>query len=274
MTRLSLIVVALAALAACSSTPQAPSQPQVERYGAPAVSAPRDVRPFAPAPCSGPLKAADWQDLGFSPTGAPSLLATGERACAHEGPETERYASITVVPARDVLVDTYRVRQFALFRPTTIGPLPATIEQSSSDDRVVHRDCRYGRRSGLHPQLLRVSASARTVAPTIRAVAGFESPSGSSPPSHPSPASRNRVLRTRSRAPPCAPRPAEDPDPWSERSAQQNARSTTTDLAPATPPTPAAHGTSSVFPTAVRVAMAAWASEALSSGKVWPITGR
>jgi hypothetical protein len=134
VTRLSLIVVALAAVAACSPTPQTPAQPQVERYGAPTVSAPRDIGPFAPAPCSGPLKAADWRDLGFSPAGAPSLLATGERACAHEGPETERYASVTVVPARDVLVDTYRVRQFALFRPTTIGPLPATIEQSSSDD--------------------------------------------------------------------------------------------------------------------------------------------
>ena len=38
------------------------------------------------------------------------------------------------MPARDVLVDTYRVRQFALFRPTMAGPLPATIEQSAPDN--------------------------------------------------------------------------------------------------------------------------------------------
>ena len=33
------------------------------------------------------------------------------------------------------------------------------------------------------------------------------------------------------------------------------------------------HGRSSVLPIVVRAAMAAWASAARSSGKVWPITG-
>ena len=31
---------------------------------------------------------------------------------------------------RDVIVDTYRVRLFALFQPTDIGGLPGTLEQS------------------------------------------------------------------------------------------------------------------------------------------------
>lgn len=56
---------------------------------------------------------------------------TGERVCDRGGPARERDLSFIVIPARDVLVDTYRTRQFALFSPATVGGLPATIEQSS-----------------------------------------------------------------------------------------------------------------------------------------------
>lgn len=116
------------------------------------------------------------------------------------------------------------------------------------------------------PMATSVGIFRRTTLAAVRAVSRNDSP----PPSHPYPASRNRVLRTRSRRPPALRRHTEDSDPWSERSAQRNARSRIA----APRPTPTAHDTSSVFPTAVRAAIAAWASEALSSGKVWPITGR
>jgi hypothetical protein len=104
------------------------------RYGAPVASFPRDVRPYAADPCAGPLRPSDWQSLGFVQTGAPGTLATGERSCAWEGPRTERYAALVVVPGRDVLVDTYRVRQFSIFHATEVGALPATVEQSAPND--------------------------------------------------------------------------------------------------------------------------------------------
>jgi hypothetical protein len=41
---------------------------------------------------------------------------------------------ITLVVDSDVLVDTYRVRQFRFFQETTAATLPATLEQSSEED--------------------------------------------------------------------------------------------------------------------------------------------
>jgi hypothetical protein len=40
---------------------------------------------------------------------------------------------VGVAGDRDILVDTYRTRQFAIFLPASIGGLPATVEQTSSD---------------------------------------------------------------------------------------------------------------------------------------------
>lgn len=41
--------------------------------------------------------------------------------------------SYVIYPARDILTDTYRVRLFPIFVPTTIAGLPATLEQSTPD---------------------------------------------------------------------------------------------------------------------------------------------
>jgi len=56
---------------------------------------------------------------------------TGERSCDWRGREGDQYVSLIVVPNRDVLVDTYRIRQYSVFQPTVIAGLPATREQSS-----------------------------------------------------------------------------------------------------------------------------------------------
>jgi hypothetical protein len=131
--RLVLLVVLLG-LASCA--PEVRSEdgpPQAPRYGAPIPSAPRDVRPYSDDPCAGPLDAATWESLGFSGSGLRRSLPTREVVCRREGPNRERFASFIVVPGRDVLVDTYRVRQFALFAPTTVGGLPATLEQASPE---------------------------------------------------------------------------------------------------------------------------------------------
>jgi hypothetical protein len=62
------------------------------------------------------------------------MLATGDRTCEREGIGDDQAVGIIMVVTSDVLVDTYRTRQFAIFRPTVIASLPATLEQSSPED--------------------------------------------------------------------------------------------------------------------------------------------
>jgi hypothetical protein len=71
--------------------------------------------------------------LGYTTPGRPQALVTGERACEWSGPGGSQYIGITVVSTRDVLADTYRVRQFAIFRPITVSSLPAVEEQGAED---------------------------------------------------------------------------------------------------------------------------------------------
>ncbi|MDD7968568.1 DUF3558 domain-containing protein [Actinomycetospora lemnae] len=124
------LVVLLAACATQQAPPPAPPDP---RFGAPTVAAPRDVRSFGNDPCTGPLTAPDWDTMGISSIGVAETAPTGDRWCVRRGSTGDRSVSLTVVAARDVLVDTYRVRQFPLFREVVIGGLPAAVEQSSPD---------------------------------------------------------------------------------------------------------------------------------------------
>lgn len=133
MTRAGVLVALLLVLVACTSESPSPPAPTIDRFGAPPVESPRDVRALGQNPCSGPLDATGWRELGLETTGSVETLMTGDRLCDREGLNGERALSFILIPARDVLVDTYRVRQFALFRPTMVGPLPAAIEQSAPD---------------------------------------------------------------------------------------------------------------------------------------------
>jgi len=52
--------------------------------------------------------------------------------CRFEAENRRRFVSLIIVPDRDVLADTYRVRQFALFAPVVVGGLPGTREQAAA----------------------------------------------------------------------------------------------------------------------------------------------
>ncbi|GLZ45920.1 hypothetical protein Acsp06_21050 [Actinomycetospora sp. NBRC 106375] len=129
--RLLMLSAVLVTAIACGqhSTPPAPVDDG--RFGAPRVTAPKDVAPFAADPCSGPLTGARLDALGLSSRGQGRTTVTGERSCDWRSREGGQYVSLIVIPNRDVLVDTYRVRQFPVFEPLTITGLPATREQSS-----------------------------------------------------------------------------------------------------------------------------------------------
>lgn len=89
---------------------------------------PRDIQQRSD-PCEA-LAAADLADLRVAPGGRPKTLQTGDRACDWKSEDGARYLTLIIVPDRDVLVDTYRTRQFPIFVPAQIGGLPATSEQS------------------------------------------------------------------------------------------------------------------------------------------------
>lgn len=130
---LAVALLVAAAVGACTRPPP-PTSPSVDaRFGAPPVMVPRDVRPFAEDPCRGPLAPSDWRLLGYAAAGRTETLPTGEQSCTWEAPDGSQDVTIIVVASRDVLVDTYRARQFPIFRPTVIEGLPATLEQSSAE---------------------------------------------------------------------------------------------------------------------------------------------
>ncbi|MDD7939278.1 DUF3558 family protein [Actinomycetospora lutea] len=128
---LGLAALAVALVAACG-IPAAPApSPTADRFGAPLVAAPRDVRQKSD-PCLA-LTAADLADIGMTANGRPKTLQTGDRACDWRSADGARYLTIIVIADRDVLVDTYRTRQFAVFTPIQVAGLPATSEQSYPD---------------------------------------------------------------------------------------------------------------------------------------------
>jgi hypothetical protein len=122
----------LCAVACGQPTQQAPPS-QDPRFGAPSVSSPRDVRSLSADPCRSILTPPQWRALGFDPTGEPVTLPTGEGSCEWRGPDREPYVNVGVAARRDILVDTYRVRQFRVFRPASIGGLPAVVEKTAEN---------------------------------------------------------------------------------------------------------------------------------------------
>ena len=123
--------LAVSTVAACSS-PADPPPPTPNRYGAPVVAAPRDVTPYASAPCDGPLTGDTLRELGFGNPGRPTRLTTGVNSCTWEDYETEQAVSLAIYSTRDILVDTYRTRLFPIFTAIRVQELPAVQEQSSS----------------------------------------------------------------------------------------------------------------------------------------------
>jgi hypothetical protein len=70
--------------------------------------------------------------MGLDAAGRARSLPTGESSCRFEARDRQRFASFIIVTERDVLADTYRVRQFSLFAPIAVGGLPGTREQAAA----------------------------------------------------------------------------------------------------------------------------------------------
>lgn len=136
----SVVSIALAAviLVACSKSPHpSPPAPQStsaigERYGAPLIAAPRDLRSRANAPCSELLTPGQLASLGYGPDGVFRRVLDQAPSCSWRGTGPDRTIDATVWTVRDYFIDTYRTRIFSTFRPTVIAGLPAVEQQSPS----------------------------------------------------------------------------------------------------------------------------------------------
>ena len=95
-------------------------------------------------------------------------LPTGERSCEWRGPGREPYVNVIVAASRDILVDTYRVRQFTVFRPALIGGLPAIAEQTAENSLSCTVTVGTAEGQGFLV-IYDGSIRGRTVNPTIRA---------------------------------------------------------------------------------------------------------
>ncbi len=135
ISRVIVITVLMLAVACARGSQPVPTVTDA-RHGAPAVATPRDIGSFAVTPCNGPLTSEDLHALGFRTSGREHSLDTGERACEWTAGDGVGTLGLTIVAARDVLVDTYRVRQFALFEPGTVDGLPAVAERSTPDSAI------------------------------------------------------------------------------------------------------------------------------------------
>ncbi|MFC5137052.1 DUF3558 domain-containing protein [Actinomycetospora rhizophila] len=127
-----IVVLLLLFSAAACAQPAGPdsSTPSNGRHGAPLPSDPRDVRPLSADPCSA-LEPSQLLDLGLRVQGEVVVLPTNERSCEWRGADGSPHVNLGIAGDRDILVDTYRVRQLAVFRPTTIGGLPGSVEQTA-----------------------------------------------------------------------------------------------------------------------------------------------
>lgn len=130
MIRFVLAAMLLVAVAACA--PPAPVTTPDPRAGAPVPIEARDVGALASDPCQ-VLDSSSAAALGFSSDGEPRTVGTGDRSCWWTAPDDSQFLSVIVFPQRDALVDAYRLRKFAIFEPSTIGPFPATRERASAD---------------------------------------------------------------------------------------------------------------------------------------------
>jgi hypothetical protein len=129
MNRFAFVAVGLLFACACAR-PTPPPSPPSDRFGAPAVAAPRDVSTFAADPCQELLTRSDLTHFRLSPAASAKTLATGDRACDWRSEDSLRYLTVIVVAGRDVLVDTYRTRQFDIFEPAEVSGLPAARERA------------------------------------------------------------------------------------------------------------------------------------------------
>lgn len=124
-----------AALAGCAGPPPRPVAPlrpaTVERYGAPTIDRPRDLRSRALDPCGTLLSPAQLSTLGYRVRKSRDVVGLAT-ACDWDGTAPGRATEAAVSVDHDLFVSTYRVKLLPIFRPVTIAGLPAVEEQSPS----------------------------------------------------------------------------------------------------------------------------------------------
>ncbi|MDD7968488.1 DUF3558 domain-containing protein [Actinomycetospora sp. DW7H6] len=129
--RLVLALVILTALCACSTAPTVPPPPTDGRFGAPLPTSSRDLRRAAEDPCENMLTDQQVIALGLAPTTARIVDLPGTRQCSWSDEEQRQTLSLAPWAERDLLVDTYRTRQLAVFRPDEIAGAPVVYQQSA-----------------------------------------------------------------------------------------------------------------------------------------------
>lgn len=131
-------VIGVAVLGGCSTPSSSPtpttasSTAASERYGAPEVVAPRDLGVFVSSPC-GLLTSTEQRWLGLTVPPSTRQAEDGVFDCTWEDYGSLQSLSLVPITGRDYLVDSYRVRQYRVFQPTTIENLPAVRQQSGPE---------------------------------------------------------------------------------------------------------------------------------------------
>lgn len=131
LTAITLLILTSCSSGSAVAPPEsAPRPTEPDRFGAPQVTNPRDIRGRADAPCSDLLTPGQLRRIGFREVGETQQLMVGSTACNWDDRDTEQALTLVPYANRDLLADTYRARLFALFQPTTVADLPAVREQS------------------------------------------------------------------------------------------------------------------------------------------------
>ena len=138
------------------------------RFGAPPVDVSTRCSSATARPCSGPLDvtALARHSDSIRPGNVADPRDRRARHATERGPNGERYVSRSSSSRRETSSSTptgFGSSPSSARR--LIGRLPATIEQSSTRRRLLHRHCRDSRRPGLHPELLRVATWIETDRP-------------------------------------------------------------------------------------------------------------
>jgi hypothetical protein len=127
-----LITVALVGLAACA-TPSPDDRPAnappttSDRFGAPTVDHPLDVRAAVGKPCD-LLTVSDLRQLGLPGTGRQRMVV--DIPSCRWSAENLQDLSLALDGDRDLLADTYRTSRRGVFIPVQVLGLPAVIQKS------------------------------------------------------------------------------------------------------------------------------------------------
>lgn len=97
----------------------------VDRFGAPMITAPRDLSSRGPAPCRTLLSSDEVRRLGYDLPGESSVDVLGAPTCTWRQEDRGRDSRVSVVLNRDLFIDTYRNRFLPIFEPLRIAGLPA-----------------------------------------------------------------------------------------------------------------------------------------------------